>query len=161
MGHHDHADRDPCPAWLLDALSETIYRSPAKPARIAELMGCSPDLLYAYATDPTNRSAKHWHFPLYRLVPLVWASQNPILLDVLEAQVGRTAQAVQHVPRAALPDMTRIIAGKAGDWLTTMAQVMEDGVLSGEERQALSTVSRQLHEILARFDVALLRHEQE
>lgn len=160
--HPPDTERDPCPAWLIEAVYEVVHRSAVKAPRIAELMGCSPDLLYAFGTDPTNRSGKHWHLPVYRLVALTIASQNTGLLDVIEAQVGRQAHPVQGYRVTELPRAAAQTVEATGILLAVLAKALEDGQISSAEGKAITPALHLLQEQLARLQLAItLRDAQE
>lgn len=157
--HPPETERDPCLAWLIDAVSEVVHRSAVRAPRIAELMGCSPDLLYAWATDPTNQSGKHWHLPVYRLVPLTVAAQNFALLDAIEAQVGRHAQPVQVYRTAELPRAVSHTVEGTGQLLTVLAKALEDGHITAAEGKAITPALHTLQEHLARLQTAITLRE--
>ena len=152
---------DLCPGWLLDGLETMVYRSPVAAKRQAELMGCSVDLLYAYATAPDNPSRKHAHLPAYRLVPLTFASQNYALLDAIEANVGRVSTTV--VPRTD-KTLTQLIT----DSIQSMCQLIQhestalaDGQVTLAEAKGLRADISRLRECLNRLEVEMSLREAE
>ncbi len=120
-------ETDPCPPWLIEALYETVHRSAIRAPRMAETMGCSVDLLYAYATSPHNASGKHAHLPFYRVEPLIKASMNYTLLDMTEARVGRSAIPIAHQPQFTLAQQASHVLQCGLDLMKMLAQSLGQG----------------------------------
>lgn len=140
-----------CPDWLIDAIYETVHRSPVRAKVMAERLHRSVDLLYKWATEPGNPSLQHRCMPLKFLHPLCQAAENTYLLDVHERQAGRTipeAIAPYHGPLAPLAHelMAQLAEGLA---LLTEAQVHGDLTAAGISAKlpALRVLRRQLDQV--------------
>ena len=131
--------QDPCPPWHVLAIQDMLYRStnpdgtPLRPAHIAAMLGCSVNLLYAWATDPLNPSAKHLHPHAHRIVPLTLATQNYAWLDALEDKVGRVAFPKETASDLPLSQQTTAVLLKAAELVQAFNKTVNDGQIAAEE----------------------------
>lgn len=78
-----------CPEWLIDAVYETVHRSPVRVKVIAARLNLSTDAIWQWGTTPDNPSMKHRCIHLRWVIPLCQAAENTYLMDAMERQLGR------------------------------------------------------------------------
>lgn len=125
---NSHPEVCNCPAWLIDAVHDVLYRSPIRLKEIVYRLNeemyihVAESTLISYCTKPTR--AAHRCLPGRLIIPLTKASENTHLIDEQERQIGR------EIPRSLRP-VTETIEASCLDLL------IQAGILSTEAARKL------------------------
>jgi regulatory protein CII len=133
-----------CREWLFDALYDTVHRSPVKAKVIAERLHVSTQLLYSWATDPSNKSGGHRCMDLKWLLPLSTAAENFLLLDELERQAGRQVPATQEHYEGSLETLAMETGSRMATVLSQINAAMIDAKFCAQDAQKMLPLLRRL-----------------
>jgi hypothetical protein len=114
-----------------EAVADTVHRTPGcHPKSIANDIGRS----YRYVLDIADEM-RDAELKVSEIGPLVLSTGNPLVLDVIEHQVGRVAYrlpAVTATCRDALRQCASVLR-ETSDVATALADVAEDGLITERE----------------------------
>ena len=114
---------------IREALYSTIHRNKKPLKAIAEEIGISENYLTRAALPDAEDSdtGSGCRFPLKKLVPLVRATNDFAVLDVIERSLGRAGVMIPPAGKAKTADICRL----------TMSSVKEFGEMVGEVEKSL------------------------
>lgn len=136
---------------LKDALHRTIHRKDKSVAQIAEEIGISENYLYRAALpdqDNGPECTSGVRFPLSKLVPLIRATADFQVLDVVEHALGRVSFPIpqHHMSTDQVLEAAITAAAEFGDLMAEVRFSIEDGDLS---RKELARIEKEGHEAIA------------
>lgn len=152
---------------LKDALHQTIHRHPKlSVAAIAEEIGMAESYLYRAALpdpDTDGPDASGVRFPLKKLVALIRSTNNFIVLDYMERQLGRVAIPLPDTPESLSDLHTKVTAAisEFSDVLKKYTSSIADGKVSAGEAEDLECEAYEaiqaIHSLVLAIKEAVLR----
>ena len=140
------------PETLGQALYQLVHNSPQSVAVQAEQLNLSPQFVYNIGNP--NLESEGVAYPLKHLIPHTRLTQNFIVLDCLEQQVGRVGVTLPSVEGAVqpatvdnLPAYICQLMSEIGDVARESAARLADGALSHEDRVRLQ---KEVQDVLQR-----------
>lgn len=128
---------------LKEALYDTIHHGRIPPKAIAEQLGMARSYLYRSATEDPDQGDERStgvRFPAKQIVPLIRATGDYQVLDLMEFQLNRVAVPVPDPGALTVKDI-RVQAMRAmvefGDLIKQIEESLEDGVVTEKERSLI------------------------
>jgi hypothetical protein len=139
---------NPQPAWLSDAVRQTVHRERGLSKVILDALDCAEYHVTDIA-DPTRRVALR----AYEIVPIVLATSDFAILDALEAQVGRRAFVLPpfRPDHGEFFDQSARCFTALSETVQALPEILRDGRIDGCERAEFLAEAREAQAALARL----------